>query len=90
MIEDMILLSFKSSFDDEQETIPKLLSYKIQSLTNEELILKSNFSNPLHVSSLIHKDLMNLVILENRLFKAKSDGYTLEANYTILGIEVPP
>lgn len=34
-------------------------------------------------------DKINLVFLNNTIFQAKSDGYRLEANFSILAIEVP-
>ena len=53
------------------------------------MILKVNYSDPLYVSSSILKDVINLVFLDNKIFQAKSDGYRLEANFSILAIEVP-
>ena len=90
MIKDLISLSYTSRLDEDSGTIPYVLNYSIQSFTNTELILKCNFSDPLFVSSNLLRDHIDLVFLENKIFQAKSDGYMLESNFTILGIEIPP
>jgi hypothetical protein len=74
MIEDLISLSYFSRLDDDTAIIPRILNYTIQNFTNGGLILKFNFSNPLLVSSSMLNDQIDLVFLENRIFKAKPDG----------------
>jgi hypothetical protein len=61
--------------DKESPIIPKVLNYFIQNLTNEGMILKVNFSDPLYVSSSILKDVINLEFLNIKIFQAKLGGY---------------
>ena len=53
------------------------------------MVLNVNFSEPLLVSSTIAMDFIDLVFLQEWLFRAKSDGFMLKTNYSLLAIEVP-
>jgi hypothetical protein len=45
--------------------------------------LKLNFSEPLQISSSDTDDVLSIEFPIHQLFAAKSDGFMLEANYTI-------
>ena len=90
MIGDLISLIYTSRLEeDETAVIPRVLNYSISSFKSNEMVLNANFSEPLLVSSSIVMDFIDLIFHENWLFRAKSDGFMLETNYTLLGIEVP-
>ena len=69
--------------------IPSLYDWKITSLTEYEMGLKLNFTNPLLVSSFEKKDLIDIKVRMAELFKAKSDGLLINRDYRINNIVVP-
>ena len=70
--------------------VPELESYSIIDHSNRHIDLKLIFKNPLHVSSLLERDFVNVKILNAFLFKASSDGHLIDQGFEISEVTVPP
>ena len=71
----ILYIQFNNNIQEEdkekEQVIPELFDWQFLNVTNENMLIKLNITNPVYVSSFERKDSIDIFFLDNKMFKAK-------------------
>ena len=78
-----------SNSKEEDELIPEIIDWEFTKTNQFYMEIQITFKNPLYVSSGVRNDLLKLKVVNNEMFKTKSNSEFIRKDYETIWFIVP-